>query len=278
MQDSRIIQQGLPALVIEHYPDSDGLPMAESDRHYRAIQSVRVPLESRYRDHHDVYVTGDLLLYYQRYDTSKSLAPDVMVVLGTSPHERLSYRVWEEGRPPDVVVEVSSRTSVQRDREEKLRIYGEMGVREYFLYVPDYGETARCGRMWAFRRWGEGLVEVEADPESAVGGEPEHASELLGVGFRAEGNRVRVRDLETGLDLEWFEEVEEGRKADARARRIAEQEREQAEREREQERQAREAEAKARRIAEQEREQERRARRLVEEHLARLQARLRDEE
>ncbi len=190
-------------------------------------------------------MTSDLLLYYQRYDTSKSLAPDVMVVLGTSRHERLSYRVWEEGRPPDVVVEVSSRTSVQRDREEKL------------LYVPDYGETARGGRMWAFRRWGEGLVEVEADPESVVGGEPEHASELLGVGFRAEGNRVRVRDLETGLDLEWFEEVEEGRKADARARRIAEQEREQAEREREQERQARQ---------------------LVEEHLARLQARLRDEE
>ncbi len=205
-------------------------------------------METRYRHHDDVYVTGDLLLYYQRFDASKSLAPDVMVVRGTSRHERHSCRLWEERTPPDVMVEVSSPTSVQRDREEKPKIYGEMGVREYFLYVPEYGEPARGGRMWAFLRWGEGLVEVEADPESVVGGEPEHASELLGVGFRAEGNRVR--DMETGLDLPRPEESEE----------------------------AREAEANARRIAEREREQDREARKLVEERLARLQAHLRDEE
>ncbi len=135
MQDSRIIQQGLPALVIEHYPDSDGQPLADIDR---AIQSIRGPLETRYRHHPDVYVTGDLLLYYQRCDAARSLAPDAIMVLGTSRHERHSYRLWDEGKPPDVVVEVSSPDSFQRDREEKPKIYCKLGVREYFLYVPNY--------------------------------------------------------------------------------------------------------------------------------------------
>ncbi len=110
--------------------------------------------------------------------------------------------------------------------------------------------------MWAFRRWGEGLVEVVADPESAVGGEPEYASEVLGVGFRPADNRVRVRDLRTGLDLEWLEEVDEAREADAKPCRIAEQEREQ--------------ERPARRLAEERRNQAEEQRLLAEARIAEL--------
>ncbi len=255
MPDGRFIEQALPARVPAyspvHYPDCDGQPLAVNDTHYFAINSIRDPLPSRYQQRDDVYVvyvTGDLLLYYKEHDNTQSVAPDVMVVLGVANRRRKTYLLWEEGKPPDVVVEVSSPGSFRQDRTEKRELYGKLGVREYFLYVPDYDDMDGSGRMFAFRRWGKGLV--EADPEREIGGEPEYASEVLGVGFRAEDYRGRLRDLKTGLDLPWPEESEEARKAEANARRIAEQER----------------------------EQERQARQLVEERLARLQARLRDEE
>ncbi len=77
------------------------------------------------------------------------------------------------------------------------------------------------------------------------------------MGLRAEDYRVRLRDLKTGLDLPWPEESEKAREAEANARCMADQKREQVEHG-------------------PEREQE--ARKSLEERLARLQARLRDKE
>ncbi len=259
MADERVIQQGLakPASepVTEFYPDSDGRPMAENDTHYGAIRSIREPLASRYRGSADTYVTGDLLLYYRRYDPSRCLAPDVMVVLGTSPQARRSYRLWEEGKPPDLVVEVSSPDSYGHDSGPKRELLGRLDVREYLLFRPDYGGETGSGVVRLYRQWGGQLV--EADPHGEVGGEPEYASEVLGVGFRADGNRVRLRDLESGRDLELPEEVEQ-------ARDVAEQARETAERRAEEEKRARETERQARGTAERRAEEERRARETAE--------------
>ena len=46
-----------------------------------------------------------------------------------------------------------------------------------------------------------------------VGGEEEYESEALGLGLRAEGNRVRLRDLATGRNLELPHEIELARRA-----------------------------------------------------------------
>ena len=45
-----------------------------------------------------MYVVGNLLLYYQEGDRSKSVSPDLMVVLGASKHIRSSYRLWRRSR------------------------------------------------------------------------------------------------------------------------------------------------------------------------------------
>ncbi len=259
MADERVIQQGLakPASepVTEFYPDSDGRPMAENDTHYGAIRSIREPLASRYRGSADTYVSGDLLMYYRRYDPSQCVAPDVMVVVGTSPQERRSYRLWEEGKPPDFVVEVSSPDSYGHDSGPKRELLGRLDVREYLLFRPDYGGETGSGVVRLYRQWGGQLV--EADPHGEVGGEPEYASEVLGVGFRADGNRVRLRDLESGRDLELPEEVEQARDTERQARGAAELRAEE-------ERQAREAERQARDAAELRAEAERQARGAAE--------------
>ena len=49
-------------------PDSDGLPMAENDEHFRAILPVRPPLEVRFRNSANTYASGDLLLFCNHED------------------------------------------------------------------------------------------------------------------------------------------------------------------------------------------------------------------
>ena len=118
------------------YPDSDGLPMAENESQFWPILYVGSALDRYYQDRDDVYVVGNLLLYYQQGDGSKSVSPDLMVVFGASKHVRSSYRVWEEPKAPDFVLEIASESTYRADRGEKRDTYADMDVLEYWQYDP----------------------------------------------------------------------------------------------------------------------------------------------
>lgn len=203
------VKQNAPPSLAEpeplEYPDSDGLPMAENDEHYVAIQSVRFPLEEHLRPSADTYVTGDLLMYYVQGDPSKRVAPDVMVVRGVASGPRRTYLVWAEGKPPDFVAEVSSPDSAKADRTVKRELYASIGVQEYLLFDPGYEEGGRVGRVQLFRRRGSKLLET--GPGGPEGSDAELESEVLRISFRADGMRVRVRDLASGEDLLWTDEL-----------------------------------------------------------------------
>ena len=53
-------------------------------------------------------------------------------------------------------------------------------------------------------------------PAGMAGGEEEYASGVPDLGFRRDGSRVRVRDLNTGLDYSWPEEDREGHRRETR--------------------------------------------------------------
>ena len=118
------------------YPDSDGLPMAESESQFWPILYVGAALDRYYQARDDVYVVGNLLLYYQEGDPGKSVSPDLMVVLGAPKHIRSSYRLWEEPKAPDFVLEIASESTHRIDRGEKRDLYAGMGVSEYWQYDP----------------------------------------------------------------------------------------------------------------------------------------------
>ena len=118
------------------YPDSDGLPMAENESQFWPILYVGSALDRYYQDRDDVYVVGNLLVYYQQGDRNKSVSPDLMVVLGASKHVRSSYRLWEEPKAPDFVLEIASESTYRADRGEKRALYAGMGVSEYWQYDP----------------------------------------------------------------------------------------------------------------------------------------------
>ena len=121
--------------VIE-YPDSDGLPMAENESQFWPILYVGSALDRYYQDREDVYVVGNLLVYYQQDDSKKTVSPDLMVVLGASKHVRSSYLLWEEPKAPDFVLEIASESTYRSDGGEKRDLYAGMGVSEHWQYDP----------------------------------------------------------------------------------------------------------------------------------------------
>ena len=51
-------------------------------------------------------------------------------------NERQSYRLWEEPRGPDFVLEVTSRRTWREDQGRKRKQYEMLGVPEYWQYDP----------------------------------------------------------------------------------------------------------------------------------------------
>jgi Uma2 family endonuclease len=119
------------------YPSSDGEPMAESEWQYTPLTDTVSTLRVRYRERDDVYVAGDMLIYYRMNRNDIRVAPDVFVVFGaTGTHPRDSWLVWREGRAPDFVMEIASSSTWRRDATEKRDIYAAMGVKEYVRFDP----------------------------------------------------------------------------------------------------------------------------------------------
>jgi Uma2 family endonuclease len=123
----------------DELPYDDGEPM-ESDRHLAQMVLLINSLKLAWKDRDDVYVGGNMAIYYSELQTKKNdfRGPDVFVVLDTVRRERKSWVVWQEdGRTPDVVIELLSESTEHVDRGDKMRIYAKvLRVPEYYLFDP----------------------------------------------------------------------------------------------------------------------------------------------
>src|SRR3954454_12509732 len=120
------------------YPTGDGKPMAETDVHRDLMADLIETLKIYYAADPDVYVSGNLLLFYERGDKRKHVAPDVFVVRGVPKLPRRDhYLTWQEGKGPDLVVELTSKSPRREDQKTKLALYRDvLKVPEYFLFDP----------------------------------------------------------------------------------------------------------------------------------------------
>ena len=126
-----------PTLV---YPSSDGKPMAETDKHRKLMMDFIQMLEYHFRDANDVYVSGNLLMYYEEGNPRKSVAPDMFLVFEVGKKPRRTYLTWEEGSTLDFVLEVASPSTYQHDFGPKKHLYASvLAVKEYYIYDP-YGD------------------------------------------------------------------------------------------------------------------------------------------
>ncbi len=117
------------------YPE--GHWIAQSVGHGDAVRQAATALHYYFRERADVLVAMELVVYYQRGNNKVWLQPDVQVVFGVE-HcgSRGSFRVWEEGKAPDFVLEVASPSTAEKDALHKAREYARIGVREYWRLDP----------------------------------------------------------------------------------------------------------------------------------------------
>lgn len=179
-------------IAADEYPESDGKPMAETEIHAESMINLRFALKRHFRANPNVYVGINLLMYWAEGDKRKSKAPDVFVVCGV-PKEpaRRTWKVWEEGRAPDVVIELSSRQTWQEDFYEKPQIYARLGVREYFLFDPEYDQFCLPEPLLAWR-----LIKGEYRLQRVSQGAA--LSAVLGLELIDLGTTLRLRDPQTG--------------------------------------------------------------------------------
>jgi Uma2 family endonuclease len=182
------------------YPDSDGQPMAESDLHREEMVNLIEALQRRYRAAQDVYVAGNLFLYYRQGDPRAVVAPDVFLVRGVPKRKRRIYKLWEEGRVPSLAIEVTSDSTRNEDLAKKKPLYEGLGIEEYFLHDPlgDYLKP----RLQGYRLVDGRYQPIRPNADSSLN------SRSTGLTLKVEGENLRLSDTETGKPLLWLEEIE----------------------------------------------------------------------
>lgn len=121
-------------------------PPLESYLHLRQLILLLTCLEWHWRERNDYFAAGNLTIYYspKQLKSEDFRGPDLYVVLGTERKPRKSWVVWEEeGKYPNVIVEVLSDTTAKTDRGLKKQIYQDtFRTPDYFWFDPNSLEFA----------------------------------------------------------------------------------------------------------------------------------------
>ncbi|MCS6919463.1 MAG: Uma2 family endonuclease, partial [Fimbriimonadales bacterium] len=130
-------------------PEGDGVPL-ESDYHVMQIPLLDDVVRQHLGDKQDYFCGGNMFIYYSleqaldvkeyvegRKREAKYKGPDFFLVKGvdgTKP--RGKWTVWEEnGRYPDLIIEVVSPSTRRKDERENKSLYAQVfRTPEYFMY------------------------------------------------------------------------------------------------------------------------------------------------
>jgi Uma2 family endonuclease len=132
--------KGLPGA--DELPCEDGEPMETTFHDAQDALLKDTLIEAWEREgRRDFFVAGNAFVYFSEHQIRSNdfRGPDVFVVLDVERKARKCWVAWEEGgRLPDVVIEVTSPSTVHVDRGEKMRIYSQIWrTSAYFIFDPD---------------------------------------------------------------------------------------------------------------------------------------------
>ncbi len=115
-------------------------PPVETELHLDQILLFLKCLKWLWRDRNDFYAAGNLTIYYSpRQRKSQDFrGPDFFVVLETERKTRKSWVVWEEdGKYPNVIVEILSPKTADIDKGFKKKLYqNTFRTPDYFWFDP----------------------------------------------------------------------------------------------------------------------------------------------
>ena len=235
---------------IEPLPDP---PRVNDMEQFKSIVNAAATLGYHFRDRADVLVSGEGYLRRTAAADEHGVFPDCVVATGVEDPNaiiaRNGYVISEVGKPPDMVLEVASRSTGRRDYTVKREIYASFGIAEYWRF------DHTGGRYHDAPLAGDELVDGEyrplhlhREPDGMIWGH----SHVLGLDFCWHDKELRFRDPATGEFLPTPSELADQRDAAKAARNTAQSERDAAQIERDMERTGRlAAEAEVARLREQ---------------------------
>lgn len=130
--------------------------------------------------------------------------PDLLVAFDANPvlyEESNGYIISEQGKPPDLVLEIASRRTGSVDTGEKRSYYEELGIGEYWRF----DET---GEYHGARLGGDVLMEGRYEPvpiEELDGGVLQGYSPVLNLYLRWEDGDLAFYDPDTGAPIATME-------------------------------------------------------------------------
>ena len=195
-----------PTEMADLYPESDGKPIADTDLHLYWIKRVQDMIETYFSQDPGVYISGNIMMYDIEGPARTAVSPDILVCFGIGQKFRRTYKVWEEGKPPDFVMEFSSKRTYRNDLGEKMAHYARMTIPEYFLHDPD--RRYLPSPLLGFRLVEGPYVEIAPDIDGRV------HSETLNLDFALLDDGLAIYDPQA---QRWLQTAAE--KAEERAKR-----------------------------------------------------------
>ena len=178
------------------YPSSDGEPLAESYDHLYVIMTTLAMLLAHLKGQ-QATVLADQFLYYAQGFPRLRVAPDVMVIFDVEPGGRDNYKIWEEGRVPSVIFEMTSPGTRSKDDVEKKHLYESLGVTEYWQFDPR-GEWI-TEKLRGFR--------LQGNEEPAYVPISDNISQVLQLRLVVEAKIITFYRLDNGVKLLPLEEL-----------------------------------------------------------------------
>lgn len=118
----------------------DGEPL-ESNRHRIGMNTLIRSLQQAWSERDDYFTGGNMFVYYSsaQVKNREFRGPDFFVVLDIDgSYPRQGWVVWDEnGRYPDVIVELLSESTQAVDKGAKKQLYERVfHTRDYFIFDP----------------------------------------------------------------------------------------------------------------------------------------------
>ncbi|MGV0026751.1 Uma2 family endonuclease [Phormidesmis priestleyi] len=121
-------------------------PEMESSLHYTQLALLVACLEFLWRSRTDFFIGANLTIYFSRQQLRNRdfRGPDFFLVKQTQKIPRNSWVTWEEdGKYPNLIIELLSVSTADTDRNLKKRLYQDrFRTPEYFWFSPETLEFA----------------------------------------------------------------------------------------------------------------------------------------
>ncbi|MBI2807266.1 MAG: Uma2 family endonuclease [Planctomycetes bacterium] len=141
-----LVEMPVKVIVPDFPPDElliseDGVPL-ESDWHGVEIELLRDLVHQHFSGRDDFFAGGNMFIYFNEEQARNKdyRGPDFFFVWGATPNPLRKYwAIWKEGgRYPNLIVELSSPSTIKEDLTTKKDIY-ETTFRtpDYFCFDPD---------------------------------------------------------------------------------------------------------------------------------------------